>query len=81
MNSWGDWALLGGILYLILLFAFLFLWKRFWDMQHDKEEILYGEINHGKTEEKVQVPSRVVPTFKFSRAFKDEVNEANQDKL
>ncbi len=32
-----------------------------------------------KTEEKVTVPARVVPTFKFSRAFKDEVDEANQD--
>jgi len=30
-----------------------------------------------KTEEKVVVPERVVPTFKFSRAFKEEVNEAN----
>jgi nucleoid DNA-binding protein len=34
-----------------------------------------------KTEKKVDVPSRVVPTFKFSRAFKDEVDEANQDLL
>lgn len=32
-----------------------------------------------KTEEKVQVPSRVVPTFKFSRAFKDEVDGSNQN--
>jgi len=31
-----------------------------------------------KTEEKVQVPARVVPTFKFSRAFKEEVDDANQ---
>ena len=31
-----------------------------------------------KTEEKVTVPARVVPTFKFSRAFKDEVDEANK---
>ena len=31
-----------------------------------------------KTEEKVKVPSRVVPTFKFSRAFKDEVDNSNQ---
>jgi nucleoid DNA-binding protein len=30
-----------------------------------------------KTEEKVVVPERIVPTFKFSRAFKEEVNEAN----
>ena len=34
-----------------------------------------------KTEKKVDVPSRVVPTFKFSCAFKDEVDEANQDLL
>ncbi|MCF7858546.1 MAG: integration host factor subunit beta [Candidatus Cloacimonetes bacterium] len=34
-----------------------------------------------KTDEKVKVPARIVPTFKFSRAFKDEVNDANQDKL
>ncbi len=34
-----------------------------------------------KTEKKVDVPSRVVPTFKFSRAFKEEVDEANQDLL
>jgi nucleoid DNA-binding protein len=31
-----------------------------------------------KTDEKVEVPARIVPTFKFSRAFKEEVNEANQ---
>ncbi|MBN1949159.1 MAG: integration host factor subunit beta [Candidatus Cloacimonetes bacterium] len=31
-----------------------------------------------KTEEKVKVPSRVVPTFKFSRAFKEEVDNSNQ---
>ena len=31
-----------------------------------------------KTEEKVKVPSRVVPNFKFSRAFKDEVDNSNQ---
>ena len=30
-----------------------------------------------KTEEKVTVPARIVPTFKFSRAFKDEVDDAN----
>jgi nucleoid DNA-binding protein len=30
-----------------------------------------------KTEEKVKVPSRVVPTFKFSRAFKEEVDDSN----
>ena len=34
-----------------------------------------------KTDEKVEVPARIVPTFKFSRAFKEEVNEANLDKL
>ena len=34
-----------------------------------------------KTEKKVDVPARVVPTFKFSRAFKDEVDEANQELL
>jgi len=34
-----------------------------------------------KTDEKVEVPARIVPTFKFSRAFKEEVNGANQDKL
>ncbi len=34
-----------------------------------------------KTEEKVVVPKRVVPTFKFSRAFKDEVNESNKSIL
>ena len=34
-----------------------------------------------KTDEKVEVPARIVPTFKFSRAFKEEVNEANSDKL
>ncbi len=34
-----------------------------------------------KTEEKVVVPERIVPTFKFSRAFKEEVNESNQDLL
>ena len=34
-----------------------------------------------KTDEKVEVPARIVPTFKFSRAFKEEVNEANNDKL
>lgn len=28
-----------------------------------------------KTEEKVPVPERVVPTFKFSRAFKDEISD------
>jgi nucleoid DNA-binding protein len=32
-----------------------------------------------KTEEKVMVPARVVPTFKFSRAFKEDVDDANQD--
>ncbi|MBC8183377.1 integration host factor subunit beta [candidate division KSB1 bacterium] len=31
-----------------------------------------------KTDEKVTVPSRIVPTFKFSRAFKDEVNDSNK---
>ena len=34
-----------------------------------------------KTDEKVEVPARIVPTFKFSRAFKEEVNEANKDRL
>ncbi|MCK4695323.1 MAG: integration host factor subunit beta [Candidatus Cloacimonetes bacterium] len=34
-----------------------------------------------KTEEKVKVPSRVVPTFKFSRAFKDSVNDSNKHKI
>jgi len=34
-----------------------------------------------KTDEKVEVPARIVPTFKFSRAFKEEVNDANSDKL
>ncbi|HHE38228.1 MAG TPA: integration host factor subunit beta [Candidatus Cloacimonetes bacterium] len=34
-----------------------------------------------KTEEKVTVPKRVVPTFKFSRAFKDDVNESNKSIL
>lgn len=34
-----------------------------------------------KTDEKVEVPARIVPTFKFSRAFKEEVNEANKDSL
>lgn len=34
-----------------------------------------------KTDEKVKVPARIVPTFKFSRAFKEEVNDANNDKL
>ena len=34
-----------------------------------------------KTEEKVVVPKRVVPTFKFSKAFKDEVNESNKSIL
>ncbi|MBN2460191.1 MAG: integration host factor subunit beta [Candidatus Cloacimonetes bacterium] len=34
-----------------------------------------------KTEEKVDVPARVVPTFKFSRAFKEEVDDANQNIL
>ncbi len=34
-----------------------------------------------KTDEKVEVPARIVPTFKFSRAFKEEVNEANHGKL
>ncbi|MBT3168611.1 MAG: integration host factor subunit beta [Candidatus Cloacimonetes bacterium] len=31
-----------------------------------------------KTEEKVTVPERIVPTFKFSRGFKQEVNDANK---
>jgi len=31
-----------------------------------------------KTADKVPVPERVVPTFKFSRAFKDEVADANE---
>ncbi|MFC1887312.1 HU family DNA-binding protein [Candidatus Cloacimonadota bacterium] len=31
-----------------------------------------------KTEEKVKVPSRVVPTFKFSRAFKEDVDGSNK---
>ncbi len=34
-----------------------------------------------KTEEKVTVPKRIVPTFKFSRAFKDDVNESNKNIL
>ncbi|OPX30230.1 MAG: integration host factor subunit beta [Candidatus Cloacimonas sp. 4484_143] len=34
-----------------------------------------------KTEEKVTVPKRIVPTFKFSRAFKDEVDGANKNLL
>ncbi len=34
-----------------------------------------------KTERKVDVPARVVPTFKFSRAFKDEIDSANQELL
>jgi nucleoid DNA-binding protein len=34
-----------------------------------------------KTDEIVEVPARIVPTFKFSRAFKEEVHEANHDKL
>ncbi len=34
-----------------------------------------------KTEEKVIVPERIVPTFKFSRGFKENVNESNQDML
>ncbi|KQC07925.1 MAG: DNA-binding protein [Candidatus Cloacimonas sp. SDB] len=32
-----------------------------------------------KTEEKVKVPSRVVPTFKFSRAFKEEIDDSNKN--
>jgi nucleoid DNA-binding protein len=31
-----------------------------------------------KTDEKVQVPQRIVPTFKFSRAFKEEVDHSNK---
>jgi nucleoid DNA-binding protein len=31
-----------------------------------------------KTDEKVQVPERIVPTFKFSRAFKEEVDKSNK---
>jgi nucleoid DNA-binding protein len=31
-----------------------------------------------KTEEKVKVPARVVPTFKFSRGFKEEVDDSNE---
>ncbi len=31
-----------------------------------------------KTEEKVIVPERTVPTFKFSRGLKQEVNDANK---
>jgi len=34
-----------------------------------------------KTEEKVPVPERVVPTFKFSRAFKDDIAELETEKL
>lgn len=34
-----------------------------------------------KTEEKVPVPERVVPTFKFSRAFKDDIAEMETEKL
>ncbi len=32
-----------------------------------------------KTADKVPVPERVVPTFKFSRAFKDEIADSNKD--
>jgi nucleoid DNA-binding protein len=34
-----------------------------------------------KTADKVPVPERIVPTFKFSREFKDEIAEANKDKI
>jgi nucleoid DNA-binding protein len=34
-----------------------------------------------KTEEKVVVPKRVVPTFKFSRDFKDQIDDANKNLL
>ncbi len=34
-----------------------------------------------KTADKVPVPERVVPTFKFSRAFKDDVADANVELL
>ena len=34
-----------------------------------------------KTEEKVIVPKRIVPTFKFSRAFKDDVDDSNASLL
>ena len=34
-----------------------------------------------KTEEKVKVPARVVPTFKFSRALKEDINAANKNLL
>ncbi len=34
-----------------------------------------------KTEEKVKVPARVVPTFKFSRALKEDIDAANQNLL
>jgi nucleoid DNA-binding protein len=34
-----------------------------------------------KTADKVPVPERIVPTFKFSREFKEEIAEANKDKI
>ena len=34
-----------------------------------------------KTADKVPVPERVVPTFKFSRAFKDEIADSNKDMI
>ncbi len=34
-----------------------------------------------KTSAKVPVPERVLPTFKYSRAFKDEIAEGNQNML
>ncbi len=34
-----------------------------------------------KTEDEVIVPERIVPTFKFSRGFKKDVNKANKDML
>jgi nucleoid DNA-binding protein len=34
-----------------------------------------------KTADKVPVPERIVPTFKFSREFKEEIAIANKDKI
>ncbi len=32
-----------------------------------------------KTDEKVEIPARIVPTFKFSKELKKEINESNSD--
>ena len=32
-----------------------------------------------KTDEKVDIPARVVPTFKFSKELKTEINESNSN--